>query len=312
MTSTIATHCEMPSGRIECVRARTITVLIIGAVAVGCSSGSSSAQPALDNDRIVASCIKFGDADSPPDATLCAVEQSGEIVDLAGEGIVPGARPALSPNRRHIAAATGTALGIFTVEGELVETIDVEAEASTWLNDSTLAVQSGEPDRATVQIIDADGTDDARPLLDATMTERNIEVGIDAAPDGTTVAYCERIGDESRLMAIAVETREKRVLARSTEFLQWPAYSPDGKEIAVAVGQHIEILDVASGATVMTIEDIQGLTTPSWSPDGDEIAYVDARGALVLAQRSDGKRRALVDYTNGNFDARFPALPAWT
>lgn len=55
-------------------------------------------------------------------------------------------------------------------------------------------------------------------------------------------------------------------------------WSPDGNEIAVAVGTRVRIFDVATGRTILVTgtesEDLlEGISAVSWSPDGSKLAY---------------------------------------
>lgn len=61
-----------------------------------------------------------------------------------------------------------------------------------------------------------------------------------------------------------------------------PAFSPDGKRLAVAIRnstrrRDIWIFDIATGARTALTNDPADETNPVWSPDGSEIAYCSAR-----------------------------------
>jgi hypothetical protein len=73
-----------------------------------------------------------------------------------------------------------------------------------------------------------------------------------------------------------------------------PAFSPDGKRLAVAIRdssrrRDIWIFDIASGARTALTGDPADETNPVWSPDGSQIAYCSARlGARDIYVRSAG------------------------
>jgi serine/threonine protein kinase/Tol biopolymer transport system component len=65
----------------------------------------------------------------------------------------------------------------------------------------------------------------------------------------------------------------------------WPAISPDGSRVAVAIGSQssrdIWILDVARGSSTRFTFDPARDDTPAWSPDGKNIAFTSNRGGQL-------------------------------
>lgn len=91
----------------------------------------------------------------------------------------------------------------------------------------------------------------------------------------------------------------------------FPAWSPDGRTIAVLTGQEtLDVVELSSGVhrTLTTIPS--GRTSPPvWSPDGRTIGYVEeARSRLVLVRATDGS--PVADVPLDPHQRLF--LPAWS
>ncbi|MEO5742363.1 MAG: hypothetical protein ABIS29_17395, partial [Vicinamibacterales bacterium] len=81
-----------------------------------------------------------------------------------------------------------------------------------------------------------------------------------------------------------------------------PAWSPDGKSIAVAMSGSIWKVDPATGAAQELTYDRKYHSTPDWSPDGNWVIYTADDGGttiqLAVVNVATGETRAL---TNDNF-----------
>ena len=124
------------------------------------------------------------------------------------------------------------------------------------------------------------------------------------SPDGGSVAYA--YGDSTRRLQVHVVGRDgsgDRALTHTTReegSAQMPAWSPDGRRLAVQVNRlaahssEIWIVDVATGAVRRPAPHADAWLdeTPSWFPDGTSLAFQSNRtGAMeVWVMNADGSR----------------------
>ena len=126
------------------------------------------------------------------------------------------------------------------------------------------------------------------------------------SPNGTRVAYAAM--DSARKLQVWVMNADGTGARQLTRFSdadgnsQWPAWSPDGKRIAVQTGKysrtpgentaHVWVIDVETGTTTkLAAHDKNYLDeTPSWFPDGKRLAFQsDRTGRMeVWVMNADG------------------------
>ena len=126
---------------------------------------------------------------------------------------------------------------------------------------------------------------------------RNIE-HFDISPTGKRLVFAAR----GELFSAPVEKGVTRTLiATAGAHEKWPAWSPDGTQIAYisdASGEEeIHVVSQGGGeAPVQLTERGQAMRyNPLWSPDGDQIAFSDKEGRLFVLTVAD---KALVEVAN--------------
>ncbi|MDP1570160.1 MAG: hypothetical protein Q8L86_09160, partial [Vicinamibacterales bacterium] len=121
------------------------------------------------------------------------------------------------------------------------------------------------------------------------------------SPDATRVAFSVLAPDTGNrvLWLGTIEPLSLRRVSDPALWVGYPAWSPDGTQLAVEIKRgsstHVGVLDVAT-ATLRQITDVRGQSwVRSWSPDGTRIAYAalrDGRWDLRWIAASGGPEQA--------------------
>ena len=145
-------------------------------------------------------------------------------------------------------------------------------------------------------------------------TEKSREIGIDAVTDLATLRpQTVNVGEFARWADLSPQGKRAVVQARgelyslpaehgpvlqlartSGEFERYPAWSPDGKEIAYwsdASGEYelwVRPADAAGKPERVTSYGPGYRYVPMWSPDGKRLAFWDKTGALLVVDRKGG------------------------
>ena len=105
------------------------------------------------------------------------------------------------------------------------------------------------------------------------------------SPDGSTIAYCSDASSvDLSLWLIDADGGGARLLVQAMGMggVDWPSWSPSGREIAFAAFVHpasqIYTVETASGLVEQLTDHAGGAYDPAWSPDGERIAYVAREG----------------------------------
>jgi TolB protein len=146
---------------------------------------------------------------------------------------------------------------------------------AAWLNDREL--YAADPATGRAVALTRNRIEDTAPAL---------------SPDGRLVAFHRRKAVWVRALAGGAERR----LHAGTD----PAWSPDGSELAIAVGSRIEVVNARTGS-VRAVVGPGG--EPAWSPDGAAIAF--ARDGDIWAAAPDGSGAHRI--TSGPVFDRMPA-----
>lgn len=138
---------------------------------------------------------------------------------------------------------------------------------------------------AQVRLIRPDGTGDHPVLTDVTGTH---QTNPDWSPAGDRFVFALTDGRTEDLWVADVDGSDAHVLVdceRPCNYLDDPAWSPDGREIAVArtsLGGRrntLEIVDVATGSTRIALGPRERIFFAGvrWSPDGFRLAFESVR-----------------------------------
>jgi TolB protein len=135
------------------------------------------------------------------------------------------------------------------------------------------------------------------------------------ATDGRAVLFTSYKLNHPDLWEIFFPSLETKLISGRGDLNTGGVFSPDGRKIAYAMsgegGDHIYVLDVASGNTTRVTEGtVLGINaSPSWSPDGRQLAFV--------SQREGSPQIFVMDATGGNvkrltFQGNYNQTPKWS
>jgi Tol biopolymer transport system component len=170
-----------------------------------------------------------------------------------------------------------------------------------------VAFARGSPATTDLYLVSADGTN---------LTRLTDFEGYEHSPtwsaDGTRIAFVwghqetRGFGETGQLWAIdANGSNEQLLLERGVGY---PAWSPDGRQIAVELRgeeSHIGVFDLETGA----LTDLGKGFVPKWSPDGGRLAFVGKTDDVfdIYVMNADGTN--IVQLSN---DTAFDTFPIWS
>ena len=130
------------------------------------------------------------------------------------------------------------------------------------------------------------------------------------APDGQTILFVVRDGDQDAIVAMAAGDQEPKRLVDG-ELPSAPRFHPSGKRIAYQRGPHIWIMD-ADGGNQWQLTTAGGIQRcPVWSPDGSAIAYCQGPGPRGPWQLCATKADATKTIFLGESSVRRVLGPDW-
>jgi Tol biopolymer transport system component len=103
-----------------------------------------------------------------------------------------------------------------------------------------------------------------------------------------TIVLAPRATGQGALELVDRSGRAERLYPRVAEFAD-PRFSPDGRRIALSIGDHIWLLDRGQG-TLSRLSPDSAATRPTWSPDGRRVAYLRqiGRSTDLRVMNADG------------------------
>ncbi len=162
--------------------------------------------------------------------------------------------------------------------------------------------------RDEIWSMDLDGNDERRILGGEDADFRDPAV----APGDLQIAYTVVRGGRSQVIIADVDGANLRPLSANGSVSSQPAWSPDGRTLAV-VGEEggrrrIFLVDAAGGAPrALAPGNAEVQSEPDWSPDGARIVFTSGNGAdseIAVAVVAGG---AVTRLTDNNIEDRAPA-----
>jgi Tol biopolymer transport system component/DNA-binding winged helix-turn-helix (wHTH) protein len=130
--------------------------------------------------------------------------------------------------------------------------------------------------------------------------------------DGKQIAFMSATGGPPNVWVAPLNGGAPRQVTFDSESMGFPAWSPDGKALAVEQkhGDNAQIWIVVPGKPPVQLTRLPGQNWPSsFSTDGDKIAFAASRNGvwnLWWISRRDGSEKQLTSYTGFNHFVRYP------
>lgn len=274
------------------------------------------------------------------DATVAPAQRNAMPGDRARLHVAP----ALSPDGRRL---------VFMSERDRVSLTLFMADAATGKILSRLVSTATDPHFDSLQYIQSSGAWDSagtrfataavsggRPVLlivDTSRPEARREIPFDHlgeisspswSPDGTRLVFSAMSGGLSDLFVYTLSTGALQQLTADVYADLHPAWSPDGRSIALATDRftsivddlrfgplRVGILDLGSGQIRQVLSDAADAkqVSPQWSPAGDAMYFVSDRDGISNVYRvelSSGELRRVTNVRGGvsGITATSPAL----
>ncbi len=169
---------------------------------------------------------------------------------------------------------------------------------------------TGKKSRWNLMIADSDGAN-----TQALVKSSDLLMSPDFSPDGSKIAYVQFENNQSHIYIQNVDTGKRKMALNHAGVNGAPAFSPDGKTLAVVLSTRpgdpdIYLLNLASGQLQQLTHSPAIDTEPAWTPDGKNIIFTSDRGGspqLYEMPASGGKAQRIT--WDGSYNARASVSP---
>lgn len=275
-------------------------------LAVGYSDGFLDILDATTRQLVMASQVfngPIGDAEWSPDSSKIAIScfseikvihaaNGQELMSVAGRDIDQVYDLAWSPDGNRLADAFQYGMGTITAEYR-VRIWDISTGKMRFIvslqgqHTDVIGSVAWSPDGNKIATASVDGTaiiwDMATqsPLL-TLQKHTHIVEKVTWSPDGTQLITVGTPIDMDNAVRLWDSETGQSLAVFSCVSVSDAAWSPDGNMIAIADGNSVRIMDVATQTQVDFYQDVDYVYTVAWSPDGTRLAYGGEDGTLKI------------------------------
>jgi TolB protein len=166
----------------------------------------------------------------------------------------------------------------------------------------------GEPPAQSYQLVVADADGENQRLI---LQSRFPLMSPSWSPDGQWLTYVSFENKKSSVYVQLVRTGERRQVSARAGINGAPAWSPDGRKLALTLGgsngnPDIYVLDLSTQSLMRLTDDPSIDTEPAWAPDGHSIYFTSDRAGGPQIYRigvQPGEHPKRITFS-GNYNAR--------
>ena len=167
---------------------------------------------------------------------------------------------------------------------------------------------TGQPPVQTYQLVVADADGENQRLI---LQSKYPLMSPDWSPDGQWLSYVSFESKRAAIYVQLVRTGERRQVSARTGINGAPAWSPDGRKLALTLGgsggnPDIFVLDLGSQALTRVTDDPAIDTEATWAPDGKSLYFTSDRAGSPQIYRvapQPGEHPKRITFS-GNYNAR--------